>query len=211
MPHHGDVDVSVMSSIMPPLARKKFAQMEREDTAIYYRQAGHKVSKKCVSSLYGLFESSLKVCHSNLENIPKVQQKPNDWWKGLIREALGPLASHPQAERLIGRSGPEKLNNVLNSVTHKVGDAREKLLKLDNETLLGTVTGNLETPSPLAGLISPLSRHLIALCHSHIVEWLCALKHTSSSGWNNSIVNALYTFELFFLDYQFLLWETYKV
>jgi hypothetical protein len=208
---HGDVDANIMAGVMPSEARKEFAMMERQDTAAYYKQKGHKLKMKIVPELFRRFEETLLQTEKIRVPMPKVTQRPDEWWKGLMRDALGPLAAHPKADRLVGRTGPEKLKNVISRATDRVTSAREKLLKLDEQTRLATVTGNLETPSPLAGLVSQLSRHLIALCHSHIIEWLKLQQCRTVVAWNQCAVNALYTFERFFLEYQYSLVEKYRV
>jgi hypothetical protein len=210
-PDHGDVDASVMAGIMPATARREYATMERQDTVNYYKQRGSKLKLQIVPELFRRFEQIHRDLMEEGPTIAKVTQKPNDWWKGLVREALGPLAAHPKADRLLGRTGPEKLENVISGATPRVASARERFLKLDEQTRLATVTGNLNTPSPLAGLVSPLSRHLIALCHSNIVEWLGVQACTSASLWYQYTANALYTFEHFFLTYQSELIGRYRV
>jgi hypothetical protein len=211
IPTSSDVDMSVMARITPAAVKKEYVTMEREDTIAYYRQRGVKFKQTIVPQLWEKFYTTHRALCDKAPTLPKVAYKPNDWWKGLVRDAMGPLAAHPQAERLMGRAGPQKLRNVLSSVTANVVDAKTKLLSIDEETRMATVNGNLETPSPLAGLVSPLSRHLVALCHSHIVEWLCIKRFRTSMMWNRSIVNALYTFEKFFLHIQMTLVSKYRV
>lgn len=211
MPDHRDVDASVMASILPPKVRQEFARMERQDTVEYYRQKGTKVKKNFIPELYQYFDKVSTHLEDDRQLVPRVAYKPNDWWRGLVRDAMGVLASHPQSERLMGKAGPQKLANVMKNVTSKVDDAKSKLLSLDIETVMGTVTGRLEKPSPLAGLVSPLCRHLIDMCHSGIVSWLCKQSADSSSKWNQCIVNALYTFEIFFIDIQGMLLSKYRV
>ncbi|UQZ09549.1 putative RNA-dependent RNA polymerase [Freshwater macrophyte associated ghabri-like virus 1] len=210
-PNHQDVDATILTSIMPANLRRKFAHMERADTCEYYKQRGFKISKALVPELHSLFAATAQVIEDPTQGPMHVTQRPNDWWDGLVRDALGPLASHPKVDRFLGKTGSEKLENVLSSVTTKVLTAQERFLGLDEQTRLNTATGNLAQPSPLAGLVSPISRHLVAVCHSHIVGWLCKQQCISSSAWNRCIANALYTFELFFLEHQHTLILKYRV
>jgi hypothetical protein len=159
IPDHKDVDASVMASILPRKVRQEFASMERRDTVEYYRQRGTVIKKTFEPKLYQHFSKVFDHLEDGRQLVPRVTNKPNDWWRGLVRDAMGVLASHPNAERLMGKAGPQKLANVMNNVTNRVDDAKSKLLQLDVETVMGTVTGRLEKPSPLAGLVSPLCRH----------------------------------------------------
>lgn len=210
-PDSAAVDASLLASIMPPQVKRDFASMEREDTIQYYRQRGSRVKHVVVRSLFNDFQVIADRVADDRDIPMRVVNKPDKWWSGMVRDALGPLASHPHAERLLGKTGEEKLLNVLNNCSERVLDARSKFLTLDKQTMLGVATGHLETPSPLAGLVSQLSRHLVSVCHSAIISWLCTQKYPTYERWNHGIVNALYTFEQFFLNYQYRLFATYKV
>lgn len=210
-PDYQSVDATILTSILPPDERRKMAEFEKHDTITYYKQRGSKLRLQIEPTLVLEFNRLIDQTIKNPMRVPQETLHPNDWWKGLVRDALGPLASHPKAERFLGDTGPQKLNNVLQVASHRVWSARSKLLSLDSMTQLQTVTGHLDTPNPLAGGCSPLLRHLLSLLHSSIVTWLCSNHFTSIVKWRSALRNALHTFEMVFLKRQADLCEIYRV
>jgi hypothetical protein len=211
LPLSSDVDASILTSILPAQLRSKLVALERLKTVEYYRQKSRIVKPVLLPELSIRFNDIIDR-GLNLDAASLVAEaKPDKWWSGMVRDVLGPLASHPKSERLLGKSAEQKMINVVTHTTNRVHDARTKFLGLDPLTRLNTVTGELKLPSPLAGKISPLLRHIVACCHSAYILWLKQQSFSKPAEWHRSMVNALYTFEMCFLARQNSLVELWRV
>jgi septum formation topological specificity factor MinE len=201
-PASGDVDSAILVGILPPALKSKLIALERLKTVEYYRQKSRTI-KPCIvlelqEEFFAIMDKGIRLDANSLS----VDAKPDKWWSGMVRDVLGPLASHPKADRFLGRTTEQKMLNVITHSTNRVHDARAKFLNLDPLTRKNTVTGELKMPSPLAGLVSPLLRHVVACCHSAYILWLKRQSLSCNTEWYTSMVNALYTFEMCFLARQ---------
>jgi hypothetical protein len=185
--------------------------LEKLKTVEYYRQKSRLITPSIVPQLSKTFSNIIGQGLRLDANSLVADAKPDKWWSGMVRDVLGPLASHPKAERLLGKTAEQKMLNVVLNGSNRVHDARSKFLGLDPQTRLRTVTGELKMPSPLAGLVSPLVRHIIACCHSAYILWLKQQSFESPLKWHIGMVNALYTFELCFLTHQHSMLELWRV